>query len=62
MALSIKGRRAGGLGDAAGFSFYPGKNIGALGDGGAIVTNDDELAERVRIFRNYGSRAYFSPS
>ncbi|MFC5476714.1 DegT/DnrJ/EryC1/StrS family aminotransferase [Massilia suwonensis] len=49
------GRRAGGLGDAAGFSFYPGKNLGALGDGGAITTNDDELAERLRKLRNYGS-------
>jgi len=49
-------KRAGALGDAAGFSFYPGKNLGALGDGGAIVTNDDELADRVRVMRNYGSR------
>lgn len=47
--------RAGSLGDAAGFSFYPGKNLGALGDGGAITTNDDELAERLRKLRNYGS-------
>lgn len=51
-----KGRTAGSIGDAAGFSFYPGKNLGALGDGGAIVTNDNELAGRVRILRNYGSR------
>ncbi|KQQ94938.1 DegT/DnrJ/EryC1/StrS aminotransferase family protein [Massilia sp. Leaf139] len=50
-----RGRRAGGLGDAAGFSFYPGKNLGALGDGGAITTNDDDLAERLRKLRNYGS-------
>lgn len=50
------GVRTGGLGDAAGFSFYPGKNLGALGDGGAIVTNDGELADRVRVMRNYGSR------
>jgi dTDP-4-amino-4,6-dideoxygalactose transaminase len=50
-----RGLRAGGLGDAAGFSFYPGKNLGALGDGGAITTNDDELAERLRKLRNYGS-------
>lgn len=50
------GVRAGGLGDAAGFSFYPGKNLGAFGDGGAVVTNDDQLADRVRVLRNYGSR------
>lgn len=51
-----KGRRAGGLGDAAGFSFYPTKNLGALGDGGAVVTNRREIADRVRYLRNYGSR------
>lgn len=50
-----KGRRVGGLGDAAGFSFYPGKNLGALGDGGAVTTNDDVLASRLRMLRNYGS-------
>ncbi|MES2316910.1 MAG: DegT/DnrJ/EryC1/StrS family aminotransferase [Pseudomonadota bacterium] len=50
-----RGRRVGALGDAAGFSFYPGKNLGALGDGGAIVTNDAELAKRLRVLRNYGS-------
>lgn len=50
-----RGRRAGSLGDAAAFSFYPGKNLGALGDGGAITTNDDALAERLRKLRNYGS-------
>ena len=50
-----KGRRVGALGDAAGFSFYPGKNLGALGDGGAITTNDDALASRLRMLRNYGS-------
>jgi dTDP-4-amino-4,6-dideoxygalactose transaminase len=49
------GRRVGGLGDAAGFSFYPTKNLGAMGDGGAVTTNDDQLAERVRALRNYGS-------
>lgn len=48
-------RRAGNLGDAAGWSFYPSKNLGALGDAGAITTNDDALAERVRALRNYGS-------
>ncbi|MDQ6730286.1 MAG: DegT/DnrJ/EryC1/StrS family aminotransferase [Actinomycetota bacterium] len=51
-----RGRRAGSLADAAGFSFYPGKNLGALGDGGAVTTDDDELADRVRLLRNYGSR------
>ena len=50
-----KGRRAGSLGDAAGFSFYPGKNLGAIGDGGAVTTNDNDLAERIKVLRNYGS-------
>jgi len=50
-----KGKRAGSLGDAAGFSFYPGKNLGAYGDGGAVLTNDAQLAELVRKLRNYGS-------
>ena len=50
------GRRAGALGDAAGFSFYPGKNLGALGDGGAVTTNDEELAKRIRALANYGSQ------
>jgi dTDP-4-amino-4,6-dideoxygalactose transaminase len=50
-----KGRRAGSLGHAAGFSFYPGKNLGALGDAGAIVTSDAELATTLRTLRNYGS-------
>lgn len=50
-----KGTKTGNLGDAAGFSFYPGKNLGALGDGGAITTNDDELATAVRALANYGS-------
>jgi dTDP-4-amino-4,6-dideoxygalactose transaminase len=49
------GKRTGNLADAAGFSFYPGKNLGALGDGGAVTTNDDELAEVIRAIRNYGS-------
>lgn len=53
---SHNGRLAGGLGDAAGFSFYPGKNLGALGDGGAVVTSDPVLADRIRVLRNYGSR------
>jgi dTDP-4-amino-4,6-dideoxygalactose transaminase len=51
-----KGRKTGGLGHAAGFSFYPGKNLGALGDGGAITTNDPDMADRVCALRNYGSR------
>ena len=54
-----RGQRAGGLGDAAGFSFYPGKNLGALGDGGAVVTNDDELAAQIRLLRNYGSQVKY---
>ncbi|MDL5167692.1 DegT/DnrJ/EryC1/StrS family aminotransferase [Proteus faecis] len=52
---SIDGIKAGNWGDAAGFSFYPGKNLGALGDAGAITTNDDELASIVAALRNYGS-------
>ncbi|PYY02221.1 MAG: erythromycin biosynthesis sensory transduction protein eryC1 [Acidobacteria bacterium] len=55
-----KGRRTGGLGDAAGNSFYPGKNLGAFGDAGAITTNDDDIADRVRTLRNYGSRTKYS--
>jgi len=51
-----KNRVVGNLSDAAGFSFYPSKNLGAFGDAGAIVTNDDELAGKVRVLRNYGSR------
>lgn len=49
------GQRVGGLGDAAAFSFYPGKNLGAFGDGGAITTNDTPLAIKLRSLRNYGS-------
>lgn len=49
------GKKTGSLGDAAGFSFYPGKNLGALGDAGAITTNDEEIANRVRAIGNYGS-------
>jgi len=48
-------RRAGALGDAAGWSFYPAKNLGAMGDAGAVTTNDGEVADRVRVLRNYGS-------
>jgi dTDP-4-amino-4,6-dideoxygalactose transaminase len=51
-----KGRRAGALGDAAAFSFYPSKNLGAYGDAGAVTTNDDDLASQIRALRNYGSR------
>ncbi|WP_372784512.1 DegT/DnrJ/EryC1/StrS family aminotransferase [Phenylobacterium sp.] len=51
-----KGRRCGGLGDAAAFSFYPTKNLGALGDGGALLTGDPATAEAVRTLANYGSR------
>ena len=50
-----QGKRVGNLGDASGFSFYPGKNLGCMGDGGAVTTNDDELAEKIRALRNYGS-------
>ena len=50
-----KGRRVGALSDAAAFSFYPGKNLGALGDGGCVVTNDDDIASKVRALGNYGS-------
>lgn len=51
-----KGRRTGSLGDAAGHSFYPGKNLGAFSDAGAVTTNDNDLAHRVRALRNYGSK------
>lgn len=54
-----KGRRAGSLGHAAGTSFYPGKNLGALGDGGAVLTNDAAVAARVRELRNYGSKVKY---
>jgi dTDP-4-amino-4,6-dideoxygalactose transaminase len=57
--LEAKGneyKRTGSLGDAAGHSFYPGKNLGALGDGGAVTTNDDELAVAIRALANYGSQ------
>lgn len=52
---TYKGRKVGALADAAGFSFYPGKNLGALGDAGAVVTNDEALAKKVRALGNYGS-------
>ncbi|RTK92306.1 MAG: DegT/DnrJ/EryC1/StrS family aminotransferase [Rickettsiales bacterium] len=50
------GIKAGALGDISGFSFYPGKNLGCFGDGGCISTNDDILAEKLRLLRNYGSK------
>jgi dTDP-3-amino-3,4,6-trideoxy-alpha-D-glucose transaminase len=50
------GKRTGGLGDCACFSFYPGKNLGCFGDGGAVTTDDADLAEQLRLLRNYGSR------
>ena len=53
---SFDGRRTGGIGDAAGYSFYPGKNLGALGDGGAVTTNDSVLADTIRTLANYGSQ------
>lgn len=51
--------RAGAIGDAGCFSFYPGKNLGGYGDGGAVVTNDPQIAERLRLDRNYGSRVKY---
>ena len=54
-----KGRRAGSLGDAAAFSFYPGKNLGAFSDAGAVTTNDPQLAERLARLRNYGSKVKY---
>jgi dTDP-4-amino-4,6-dideoxygalactose transaminase len=53
------GVKAGALGDAAAWSFYPGKNLGAFGDGGAVTTNDDSVADSVRVLRNYGSRTKY---
>lgn len=54
-AAIYKGKRSGNLADASGFSFYPGKNLGALGDGGAVTTNDKALADTIRALGNYGS-------
>lgn len=51
----FENKRSGNLGDASGFSFYPGKNLGALGDGGAVTTNDEELANAIKALGNYGS-------
>lgn len=54
-----KGRRLGAHGDAVAWSFYPGKNLGAMGDGGAVTTNDPQIADRIRVLRNYGSRVKY---
>jgi dTDP-4-amino-4,6-dideoxygalactose transaminase len=54
-----KGKRIGGRGDVVAWSFYPGKNLGALGDAGAITTNDKKIADRIRMLRNYGSRVKY---
>lgn len=54
-----KGKRIGSHGDAVAWSFYPAKNLGALGDGGAVTTNDAEIADRLRLLRNYGSRVKY---
>ena len=56
MGAMWNGKRSGSLGHAAGNSFYPGKNLGALGDSGAVTTDDDQLAEIVRALSNYGSK------
>ncbi len=56
---SWRGRRTGSLGDAAAFSFFPSKNLGALGDGGAVCTNNASLAEAIRLLRNYGQRSRY---
>ena len=55
----LRGKRLGAHGDAVAWSFYPGKNLGALGDGGAVTTNDAALAERLRELRNYGSKVKY---
>lgn len=54
-----KGQRLGAHGDAVAWSFYPGKNLGAMGDGGAVTTNNAQLADRIRVLRNYGSRVKY---
>ncbi|MCW6038893.1 DegT/DnrJ/EryC1/StrS family aminotransferase [Spirulina subsalsa FACHB-351] len=58
---TVEGRRVGSWGDASGFSFFPTKNLGCLGDGGAVTTSNPDLAEKVRLLRNYGSpRKYYN--
>jgi dTDP-4-amino-4,6-dideoxygalactose transaminase len=59
IGASYKNQKSGALGDAAGFSFYPGKNLGAMGDGGAISCKDDELAKTIRAIANYGSEVKY---
>lgn len=59
---TFKGKKAGSFGDIACFSFYPGKNLGAYGDGGAVVTNNKELADKVRILRNIGQKSKYHHS
>ena len=54
-----KGQRLGAHGDAVAWSFYPGKNLGAMGDGGAVTTNDPDIADKIRVLRNYGSRVKY---
>jgi dTDP-4-amino-4,6-dideoxygalactose transaminase len=54
-----KEKRLGAHGDAVAWSFYPGKNLGAMGDGGAVTTNDSQIADRIRVLRNYGSRVKY---
>ncbi|MBK6617686.1 MAG: DegT/DnrJ/EryC1/StrS family aminotransferase [Nitrosomonas sp.] len=56
---TVNGRKIGSHGDAVAWSFYPGKNLGALGDGGAVTTNDDGLAQRIRMLANYGSKVKY---
>ncbi len=58
-AIAANGKRAGNLGDAAGFSFYPTKNLGALGDGGAVTTNNPDLAKAIRTIANYGTQSKY---
>src|SRR5207247_1668467 len=54
-----KGKRAGSIGHAAAFSFYPAKNLGAIGDGGMITTNDDAAAGKIRLLHNYGQKVKY---